>query len=109
VLDIAAAALRPGITGDELDRIVYDATIARKCYPSPLNYNGALPRRGAGGRDRRAAGGASITQAYSLVFTTAGFPKSFCVSVNEVRLRDASGALRSPPAQLHARRMVSLA
>jgi hypothetical protein len=46
---------------------------------------------------------------YGLVFTTAGFPKSFCVSVNEVRLRDASGALRSPPAQLHARRMVSLA
>ena len=52
VLDIAAAALRPGITGTELDAIVYSATIERGCYPSPLNYH--------------------------------GFPKSVCVSVNEV-------------------------
>lgn len=52
VLDVAAAALRPGITGDEIDRIVFDATVARGCYPSPLNYH--------------------------------GFPKSVCVSPNEV-------------------------
>ena len=52
VLDAAAAALRPGVTGDELDRIVFDATVARGCYPSPLNYH--------------------------------GFPKSVCVSANEV-------------------------
>jgi methionyl aminopeptidase len=52
VLDAASAALRPGVTGDELDRVVFDATVARGCYPSPLNYH--------------------------------GFPKSVCVSVNEV-------------------------
>lgn len=38
VLDIAGRALRPGITTDEIDRIVHDACIERNCYPSPLNY-----------------------------------------------------------------------
>jgi methionyl aminopeptidase len=38
VLDIACAAVKPGITTDELDRIVHEATIARGMYPSPLNY-----------------------------------------------------------------------
>lgn len=38
VLDIAAKALRPGVTTDEIDRIVHEATIERDCYPSPLNY-----------------------------------------------------------------------
>jgi len=38
VLDIAAAAIRPGITTDELDEIVHNATIERNAYPSPLNY-----------------------------------------------------------------------
>jgi len=52
VLDVAAAALRPGITGDELDKIVHAACLERGVYPSPLNYH--------------------------------GFPKSFCISVNEV-------------------------
>ncbi|KAK3331388.1 methionine aminopeptidase [Apodospora peruviana] len=39
VLDIAAAAIRPGITTDQLDAIVHDACIKRGAYPSPLNYN----------------------------------------------------------------------
>lgn len=52
VLDIAAASIRPGITTDELDEIVHNATIERNAYPSPLNYR--------------------------------GFPKSVCLSVNEV-------------------------
>ncbi|KAG9103051.1 Methionine aminopeptidase 1 [Ceratobasidium sp. 370] len=57
VLDIAAAAIRPGITTDhqmvdELDAIVHEETIKRGAYPSPLNYR--------------------------------GFPKSLCTSVNEV-------------------------
>lgn len=39
VLDIAAAALRPGITTDEIDEIVHKACIERNSYPSPLNYN----------------------------------------------------------------------
>ncbi|EIW60473.1 methionine aminopeptidase [Trametes versicolor FP-101664 SS1] len=38
VLDIAAAAVRPGITTDEIDAIVHQATIDRDSYPSPLNY-----------------------------------------------------------------------
>lgn len=40
VLDIAAAAVRPGITTDEIDRIVHEAAVERNSYPSPLNYYG---------------------------------------------------------------------
>ena len=38
VLDVASRALRPGVTTDEIDRIVHEACIERDCYPSPLNY-----------------------------------------------------------------------
>lgn len=38
VLDEAAAAVGPGVTTDELDRIVHEASVDRECYPSPLNY-----------------------------------------------------------------------
>lgn len=38
VLDEAAAAIGPGVTTDEIDRIVHEATVDRECYPSPLNY-----------------------------------------------------------------------
>ncbi|TDL27442.1 methionine aminopeptidase [Rickenella mellea] len=38
VLDIAASHVRPGISTDELDEIVHNATIERNAYPSPLNY-----------------------------------------------------------------------
>lgn len=38
VLDAAAAAVKPGVTTDELDAIVHEACMKRKCYPSPLNY-----------------------------------------------------------------------
>ncbi|GMM34169.1 methionine aminopeptidase [Saccharomycopsis crataegensis] len=38
VLDIAAAAVKPGVTTDEIDEIVHNETIKRKAYPSPLNY-----------------------------------------------------------------------
>lgn len=38
VLDLAAAAIRPGITTDEIDEIVHNATIERNAYPSPLGY-----------------------------------------------------------------------
>src|SRR3989338_973315 len=40
VLDIAGAAVRPGITTDEIDKIVHEETLKRDCYPSPLNYRG---------------------------------------------------------------------
>ncbi len=40
VLDAAARAIRPGVTTDELDRIVHEETIKRSAYPSPLNYIG---------------------------------------------------------------------
>ncbi|EIW85213.1 methionine aminopeptidase [Coniophora puteana RWD-64-598 SS2] len=38
VLDLAAAAIRPGITTDAIDEIVHKAIIERNAYPSPLNY-----------------------------------------------------------------------
>ncbi|KAG5643477.1 hypothetical protein DXG03_000865 [Asterophora parasitica] len=38
VLDIAAAHVRPGVTTDEIDEVVHQATIERNAYPSPLNY-----------------------------------------------------------------------
>jgi methionyl aminopeptidase len=40
VLAEAGAAIVPGMTTDEIDRIVHDACIARGAYPSPLNYRG---------------------------------------------------------------------
>lgn len=40
VLDIAGAAAKAGVTTDDIDRIVHEATIARDAYPSPLNYKG---------------------------------------------------------------------
>jgi len=52
VMDEASAILRPGVTADEVDRVVYAGCIKRGAYPSPLNYM--------------------------------GFPKSVCVSVNDV-------------------------
>ncbi|KAI0221130.1 Methionine aminopeptidase 1, partial [Massospora cicadina] len=39
VLDIAANAIRVGVTTDEIDRIVHEACIERESYPSPLNYH----------------------------------------------------------------------
>jgi methionyl aminopeptidase len=38
VLDVGARAVRPGVTTDEIDRLVHEACIERDCYPSPLNY-----------------------------------------------------------------------
>ena len=40
VLAATGAAVRPGITSDELDAICHAACIERGGYPSPLNYNG---------------------------------------------------------------------
>ncbi|KAK1558820.1 hypothetical protein Q3G72_007077 [Acer saccharum] len=39
VLDAAARVVRPGVTTDEIDRVVHEATIAYGGYPSPLNYH----------------------------------------------------------------------
>lgn len=38
VLDEAFNAVAVGVTTDEIDRIVHEATVDRECYPSPLNY-----------------------------------------------------------------------
>lgn len=38
ILDIAHKAVRPGITTDEIDRVVHEACIEHEVYPSPLNY-----------------------------------------------------------------------
>lgn len=40
ILDAGHAAVRPGVTTDEIDRVVHEATIAEGAYPSPLNYYG---------------------------------------------------------------------
>lgn len=40
VLEEVAAAVRPGITTEELDVIAHEACIARGGYPSPLGYRG---------------------------------------------------------------------
>lgn len=40
VLAEGAAAIRPGVTTDELDAVVHAACIARNAYPSPLGYHG---------------------------------------------------------------------
>ncbi|MCW2715723.1 MAG: Methionine aminopeptidase [Frankiales bacterium] len=56
VLQEVGAAVRPGVTTDELDRIAHEGCIARGGYPSPLGYGGSA----------------------------APFPKSLCTSVNEV-------------------------
>jgi methionyl aminopeptidase len=38
ILDTAARAVRPGVTTDEIDRVVHEATVEAGAYPSPLNY-----------------------------------------------------------------------
>lgn len=38
VLDAAAAEVRPGVTTEYLDSIIYKESIKRKAYPSPFNY-----------------------------------------------------------------------
>ncbi|KAF2653535.1 methionine aminopeptidase [Lophiostoma macrostomum CBS 122681] len=38
VLDIAAAAAKPGVTTDYIDEVVHKACLERDSYPSPLNY-----------------------------------------------------------------------
>lgn len=38
VLDAGAAAVKPGVTTAEIDRIIHEACMERNAYPSPLNY-----------------------------------------------------------------------
>ncbi|MCD6272420.1 MAG: type I methionyl aminopeptidase [Deltaproteobacteria bacterium] len=51
-LDLVEAKIRPGITTDDINRLVHEFTIKNGAIPAPLNYR--------------------------------GFPKSVCVSINEV-------------------------
>jgi methionyl aminopeptidase len=51
-LDLAGSMVKPGVTGDEIDKAVFDFIVSKNGYPSPLNYY--------------------------------NFPKSCCISVNEV-------------------------
>ena len=37
-LDLAGSMIKPGVTGDEIDKAVHDFIISKKAYPSPLNY-----------------------------------------------------------------------
>ena len=56
ILATAGAAVRPGVTTDEIDAVVHEECLRRGGYPSPLGYGGAVMP----------------------------FPKSVCTSVNEV-------------------------
>jgi methionyl aminopeptidase len=40
ILRLAGERVRPGISTDEIDVFVHDATVERGAYPSPLNYHG---------------------------------------------------------------------
>ncbi|KAL1508158.1 hypothetical protein AB1Y20_007745 [Prymnesium parvum] len=40
VLDLAGAAVAPGVRTDDIDALVHEETIKRAAYPSPLNYHG---------------------------------------------------------------------
>ena len=37
-LDLAGSMIKPGVTGDEIDKAVHEFIISKKAYPSPLNY-----------------------------------------------------------------------
>lgn len=39
-LEAVAAHIRPGVTTDELDKVLVKAAVERECYPSPLGYHG---------------------------------------------------------------------
>lgn len=52
VLDMLTQEIKPGMTTEQIDRLVHDYTVAHGAIPAPLNYE--------------------------------GFPKSVCVSINEV-------------------------
>ncbi|EJK53475.1 hypothetical protein THAOC_27089 [Thalassiosira oceanica] len=39
VLDMAGRAVKPGVTTDEIDRLVHELSIENGAYPSPLNYH----------------------------------------------------------------------
>lgn len=43
VLNLAGSMVKPGVTTDEIDRVVHEATIKAGAYPSPLNY-GKFPK-----------------------------------------------------------------
>jgi methionyl aminopeptidase len=40
VLDLAGRAVYPGVTTDEIDRLVHQTIVEAGAYPSPLNYHG---------------------------------------------------------------------
>lgn len=40
ILNMVEKAIKPGMTTAELDKLVYDYTIAHNAIPAPLNYNG---------------------------------------------------------------------
>ena len=39
-LDMLTAHVKPGVTTDELDRLVFDFAVAHDAYPAPLDYRG---------------------------------------------------------------------
>jgi methionine aminopeptidase len=93
-LDLAGRSLKPGLTTDDIDRIVHDEIIAHGAYPSPLNYQGTkIPfSRVCVKLHNFEAILIKILHFFltffsSFFFFNAGFPKSVCTSVNEVSVR----------------------
>ncbi|GMI26076.1 hypothetical protein TrCOL_g12159 [Triparma columacea] len=39
-LEVGGAAIKPGVTTEEIDRIVHQECLSNGAYPSPLNYHG---------------------------------------------------------------------
>lgn len=44
-LDLAGASLKPGMTTDDIDKIVHEELIGNGAYPSPLHYRGGFKKR----------------------------------------------------------------
>jgi methionyl aminopeptidase len=72
VLDVAAAAIKPGVTTDYIDSVVHQACIDRDVRLPPTHYFMRLPPTD------------NPHQAYPSPLNYNHFPKSVCTSVNEV-------------------------
>lgn len=40
ILDFAGTLVKPGVTTDEIDKLIHEAIISENAYPSPLGYKG---------------------------------------------------------------------
>ncbi len=76
MLDLAGRAVRPGITADEIDRIVHEACIERGASPKAPNRNVGMGRSclNLAGPLRRSVGRAPVTALHRLLSIAAELP-----------------------------------